>query len=109
MALTHADPAQPFDVRPLGAALAQSKSTALFKSEQLEVMRLVLPAGRSLPPHRVDGEITVQCLEGRVNFDADGGRTVLSAGQMLYLRGGVAHSLEAIADASLLLTVVLRE
>lgn len=108
MALDHADSAQPFDVRPLGEALERSKSTALFKSEQIEVMRLVLLAGRSMPPHRVDGEITVLCLEGRVNFDADGRMIELGAGQMLYLHGGVVHSLHALEDASMLVTVVLK-
>lgn len=107
MALDHPLPMQPIDIRPLGAALAAAKSTALFKSDQLEVMRLVLAAGRSLPPHRVDGEITVQCLEGRLRFDADGRQVELSAGQLLYLQGGVTHSLVALSDASLLVSIVL--
>jgi len=108
MAINHAPPARAIDVRPLGAALAGAKSSALFKSQQLEVMRLVLAAGKSLPPHRVDGEITVLCLEGRVNFEADGRCSPLAAGEMLYLHGGVMHSLRALDDSSLLVTVVLR-
>ena len=43
MALPHAAPAQPIDVAPLGAALSGTPSSALFKSEGLEVMRVVLP------------------------------------------------------------------
>lgn len=107
MALEHLLPMQPIDIRPLGSALANAKSTALFKSDQLEVMRLVLAQGRSLPPHRVDGEITVQCLEGRVRFEADGRQVELTAGQLLYLQGGVMHALLALSDASLLVSVVL--
>lgn len=107
MAIDHALPGQAIDVRPLGKALADAKSSALFKSEQLEVMRLVLATGKSLPPHRVDGEITVLCLEGRVRFEADGHQTELTAGRMLFLPGGVMHSLLALDDASLLVTVVL--
>ena len=42
MALKHAHPAQAVDMRPLGnTALTQTKSAALFKSEQLEVVRIV--------------------------------------------------------------------
>lgn len=107
MALKHLLPMQPVDLQPPEAGLADAKSVALFKSEQLEVMRLVLPAGRVLPRHRVDGEITVQCLEGDVVVHADGEQTALRAGQMLYLRGGVSHSVAASSDASLLLTVAL--
>ncbi|WP_310735336.1 hypothetical protein [Mitsuaria sp. TWR114] len=68
MALPHAAPAQPIDVAPLGAALSGTPSSALFKSEGLEVMRVVLPQGKSLPPHKVDGEITLHCLEGELEL-----------------------------------------
>ncbi len=108
MALKHLLPMQPVDIHSLDAGLAGAKSVALFKSEQLEVIRLVLPAGKSLPSHRVDGEITVQCLEGQVDIEADGRHTQLRSSQMLYLQGGVTHSIVASSDSSLLLTVVLR-
>ena len=45
-----------------------ARSHALFKSNDLEVMRIVLRAGQELPPHTVSGEITLQCLEGRIAF-----------------------------------------
>jgi 2-polyprenyl-6-methoxyphenol hydroxylase-like FAD-dependent oxidoreductase len=41
MALSHASPGQALDVRPLGARLATGKTAALFKSRDLEVLRLV--------------------------------------------------------------------
>lgn len=107
MALKHLLPMQPVDLHPLEAGLAGAKSVALFKSEQLEVIRLVMPAGKTLPPHRVDGEMTLQCLEGEVEVEADGEKTRLRAAQMLYLRGGASHGVTASSDASLLLTVVL--
>jgi quercetin dioxygenase-like cupin family protein len=107
MAIEHAQPGQPVDVRPLGARLANEKSHALFKSDQLEVMRLVLQTGKSLPPHKVAGEITIHCLEGRIDVGADAARHVLVAGQMLYLPGGVVHDVIALEDASALVTIVL--
>lgn len=108
MAIPHAAPGQAIDVRPLGARLSDAKTVALFKSEGLEVMRLVLQAGRSLPPHKVPGEITVQCLEGRLDVTAEGRSHLLGAGQMLYLQGGVLHGVTALEDASALVTVALR-
>jgi quercetin dioxygenase-like cupin family protein len=107
MAMPHAQPGQPVDVSPLGLRLADEKTVALFKSEQLEVIRLVLQAGKSLPPHRVPGEITIHCLEGRIAVGADGAQHVLGAGQLLYLRGGVLHDVTALQDASALVTIVL--
>jgi hypothetical protein len=64
MAIPHALPGQAIDVAPLGTRLSSEQTIALFKSADLEVIRLVLPAGKSLPPHKVAGEITIQCVEG---------------------------------------------
>ena len=97
MALPHAHPVQPIDVKPLGAALPGARSRALFKTDELEVMHLVLHAGKALPPHKVPGEITVQCIEGIVEFTADGHVSLLQAGQLLYLPGGVVHSLVGVS------------
>ena len=108
MAIPHALPGQVVEVQPLGARLPQEKTVALFKAQDLEVMRLVLPAGRSLPPHKVPGEITVQCIEGAIDVTADGQSHVLHAGQLLYLSGGVVHGVTALQDASAIVTVALR-
>ncbi len=73
MALPHAAPAEVVDVRPYGARIGGAQSVALFKSDdELEVMRLVLPAGGHMPSHQVVGEITLQCLEGAVDVTAGG-------------------------------------
>ena len=108
MAISHALPGQAVDVRPFGPGLAAQQTHALFKSADLEVMRLVLAAGRSMPPHSVPGEITVQCLEGALVVSAEGRSHALAAGQLLYLAGGVTHAVTALEDASALVTVALR-
>lgn len=108
MAIPHAKPGQVIDVAPLGPALSQATTIALFKADHLEVMRVVLRAGKSLPPHKVAGDITVQCIEGRLDVQADGQSHVLGGGQLLYLPGGVVHSVTALEDASALVTVALR-
>ena len=105
MALPHAESGQVVDL--LGNKAASAQSFALFKTTELEVMRLVLPAGRNIPPHQVAGEITVQCLEGSLEFSIGGETQVMHAGQLLHLSGGVEYSVTALEDASALLTVVL--
>ena len=107
MAIVHAQPGQPVNVSPLGPRLRGEKTVALFKSQELEVIRLVLPAGKALPPHQVPGEITIHCLEGRMAVGADGTQHMLGAGQLLYLGGGVLHDVTALEDASALVTIVL--
>ena len=107
MALSHASSGQIVDILSTDGTLPSAKSFALFKSEQLEVMRVVLPAGKAFPPHRVAGEITVQCLEGRIDFSVDGQSQELRSGQLLHLEGGVLHGLVGIEDSSALVTIVL--
>ena len=107
MAIVHAQPGQPVNVSALGPRLAGEKTVALFKSEELEVIRLVLQAGKALPPHKVPGEITIHCLEGRMAVGADGTQHMLGAGQLLDLGGGVLHDVTALEDASALVTIVL--
>ena len=120
MAIPHARPAETIDVRPLGAALAASKTLALFKSEGLEVIRLVLAAGASLPLHKVPGDITLQCIEGRIDVKTDAttdtttdtstddASHILDAGQMLFLAGDTVHGVLALEDASALVTIALK-
>ena len=107
MAIAHASPGEAIDVRPLGSRLPSEKIVALFKSEHLEVIRLVLTAGKSLPPHKVPGEITVLCIEGGIDVTAEGKSHVLRAGQLLYLSGDVTHGVVALEDASALVTIAL--
>lgn len=107
MAIPHACAGEPIDVRPLGAQLPDERTSALFKSEHLEVFRLVLRAGKEVPPHKVSGEITIQCIEGALDVTAGDQSRRLEAGQMLYVAAGCMHAVKAGADASALVTVAL--
>jgi quercetin dioxygenase-like cupin family protein len=109
MAIHHATSGEIIDIRPLGAALAKSITTVLVKTAAVEVIRLVVPAGKDIPEHRARGEITIQCLEGAVDLTAEGRTQRIAAGQMVYLAAGSTHSLHGVQDASVLLTVSLRE
>src|SRR5690606_38166156 len=99
MANNRAGPGEIIDVRPLGAALKDSRTRALFKTEQLEVIRLMVPMGKEIPIHKAPGDITVLCLEGRIDFTVgdDDVRTMV-AGDLLYLEAEQLHSLLGIED-----------
>src|ERR1700719_1254262 len=103
MAIPHAKPSEVVDVRPLGSALASAQTRTLVRAEQVEVIRLVVPAGKEIEEHQAKREIIVQCLEGRVAFTAFGKTQNLEAGTFLYLPTGEAHTVKGIEDASLLL------
>lgn len=107
MALTHTPSGQVVSVLPLGDRLAQATSSAILKAGQLEVMRVVLPAGKSMREHQTPGEITVQCLEGTVHFQSGGATHLLRAGDLVHLQPRALHALTAVQDASLLVTICL--
>lgn len=107
MALPHARPAQPVAVLPLGAAIQSSQNTALFKTPDLEVIRLVMPQGKEFPSHQVAGDVVVHCLEGAIEITLDDTRHVLEAQHLLHLPGKRPHSLRALQDASALVTIAL--
>lgn len=108
MALHHAVPGEIINIKPLGNNLRQAITTTLLKSEHLQVFRLILPAGKEFREHKVPGEITVQCLEGCIEFTAVGRTQELAAGELLYLNGGEPHALKGLKEASLLVTVFLQ-
>lgn len=107
MALPHLASNQIISLQPLGAQLQQVESHALLKTAQLEVLRIVLPAGKTLPEHAVPGDITLQCLEGRAQLRAGGTQQPLQAHDFVYLVGQVAHEITALTDCCLLVTIRL--
>lgn len=95
------------DLQPLGDSLRESRTTAIVKCDAFEAVRLIVPAGREIPPHQVSGNITLHCLEGRVLLGLADCTLELSAGQWVYLDGGATHSVRGVEDSSLLLTILL--
>ena len=106
MAIPHAESSQVVSVVPLGPDLAATKTWTLIKTEQMQLIRLVVPAGKEIPAHHAPAEITVQCIEGRVAFTASGRTQELGPGQLIYLTAGETHALRGIEDSSLLVTIL---
>jgi quercetin dioxygenase-like cupin family protein len=107
MAIPHAVHGQKLDIPRLGSEPAEARTQTLFKTPELEVMRLVVLKDKQMPSHSVARPITVQCLEGCVAFTAMGQTQELRAGQMLYLEGGQKHALHGVENSAVLLTILL--
>ncbi|HAH49371.1 MAG TPA: cupin, partial [Planctomycetaceae bacterium] len=106
MSPSHAKPGEVLTVAPLGADLESTKTKILVKTDDLEIVRMIIKAGNSLPSHSAQGVLTVQCLEGHVRFKCMGNDHDLKAGQMIYLPHAETHSVECVESAALLLTIV---
>ena len=66
---------------------------------------IALIAGSVLDEHENPGEATVQVLHGRIRLDADGASWEGISGDLIVVPQA-RHSLHALEDAAILLTVV---
>ena len=107
MAIHHASSGEVIDIGPLGDRIVNSPTMTLVKTDQLEIIRLMLPAGKEIADHKVAGPVTVQCLEGQIEFHMQHKSLSLERGQLIYLEGNQVHSLKGVQDASVLVTIQL--
>ena len=116
MALEHLLPGKTQSLLPERPLPAEFESRALFKGQDLEVIQLLMPEGRRMLDHRVDGEITLQCLKGCVDVISHAvgepdprPKARLTEGELMYLKRGEPHQLLAVVASSVLLTIALRK
>jgi quercetin dioxygenase-like cupin family protein len=104
MALAHSRPGEKVHLPSLAAA-TKTRAVALVKTKAFEAVQLVLRAGDQIARHAVPGHATIQCIEGSAILETDR-RIELSAGDWLYLERGEEHSISAVEDGSLLVTIL---
>lgn len=109
MALAHAQLLDVIPIHPLGEALSQTPSHSLLKTERLQLMRVVLVAGETMPPHHIEGEVCIQCIEGRVTVQAPSRNCALVPGELVVLPPGEPHSVLAEDSSSLLVTMLIHQ
>jgi len=84
---------------------AGHNAITLAKYPDLRLVLAVLRAGSHMTPHDPRERLAIQLLSGRLRVQTGGQRVDLSAGQLLTLDSARAHDIEALEDASFLLTV----
>jgi len=107
MGIQHCEPGTVVNLLHLDTRLPSEATFALVKTKQMEVIRMLLPQGKKIPMHKVTGEITVQCMVGRITFNVESEAHEMKAGDWLFLSGSQEHSLEAFEDSVLLITILL--
>lgn len=104
MALEHATPATAVHLTD-ASFLPPTKTAALVKTDRFEAVRLYIPEGVEIPSHQVSGFITFHCLDGHVVLGLD--REVkLRTGEWMFLDRETAHSVKAVEESYLLLTIL---
>lgn len=108
MATRHAVSGEVIDLETWAQDLPDEQTKAIVKTDDIELVRLVIPAGKEIPGHKVSGPIVVHCINGEVKFTAMDITQVLLPGQLLYLQPGEPHSLNAVKDSVVLLTIIFK-
>lgn len=104
MALHHAAAGEKVHLVSVGD-IADAKTAAIVKTDAFETAQLLLRAGERIASHAVRGYATIYCIDGAVVLHSCEDMEV-RGGDWLYLDRGQVHSLSAIEDSSLLLTIL---
>jgi quercetin dioxygenase-like cupin family protein len=79
--------------------------SSLVKGDGINVALMMLKKGAKMQEHHTRAPITVQVIEGKINFVAKGKSQVATAGTLIALDRAIEHSVEAVEESALVLTV----
>jgi quercetin dioxygenase-like cupin family protein len=77
----------------------------VYKTDGLRMVLVALHEGAVMARHTAAGIISVQVLEGEINFTADEQSVILKKEQMIALHKGLPHSVTALKESVFLLTL----
>jgi quercetin dioxygenase-like cupin family protein len=80
-------------------------AVTLVKEGGMSLVLSHLHAGGALQEHAAPGPATVQVLDGRVRVQIADEALEVSSGRLIAFNAGVRHSIEALEDSTLLLTL----
>ncbi len=88
-------------------AESDRNSITLFKSDTMRIVLMGLHPAAELKTHKANGIISVQVLEGEINFTADEQTVSIKKGLMIALQQNMLHSVKAVTESYFLLTLAM--
>ena len=79
-------------------------SKTIFKSGTMTMILMAMHKDAELKPHNADGPITVQVLDGTIEFTANQRSSQMEKGHLIALQQNITHSVRAVTDTCFLLT-----
>jgi len=106
-------PVVQIDLRARGAQLkteapwstSDRNAITLYKTDELRVALIALHEGAEMAEHSANGVLTVQVLEGEIDFRTEGKTNKLTEGQMVCLHRGLPHAVYATRESIFVLTL----
>lgn len=84
---------------------SDKNAITVFKTEKMRIVLIALHTNAELKPHKADGIISVQVLEGTINFSTDQQSYDLKKGQMVTLHENIMYQVKALEESMFLLTM----
>jgi quercetin dioxygenase-like cupin family protein len=88
-----------------GDARKSRGAVTLVKEGGMSVVLMHLHAGGTMGEHPHPGAATVQVLEGKIRIEIGADSLEAESGRLIAFNSGVRHSVEALEDSTLLLTL----
>ena len=83
----------------------EKNSITLFKSDKMRIVLIGLHQNAELKKHSANAIISVQVLEGNIEFAPDNSTHLLSSGQIIALQPNLSHRVVAKTESFFLLTL----
>lgn len=77
----------------------------IYKTNGLRMVLVALHKNAVLARHTADGILSLQVLDGEINFNTDDKSVAVKKGELIALHRGLYHSVEAIKESVFLLTL----
>ncbi len=84
-------------------------SITVFKSDTKTIVLIGMHKNAELKEHTTIGNISVQVLDGEINFFAEQQTLLLKKGQMVTLEANIPHSVTALKESFFLLTLEMNK
>ncbi len=84
-------------------------SLTIFKNDTLCMVIVGLHPEAAMKKHSATGAITVQILQGHINFETENQQSELTRGKMIALPPGIPHQVYAVKETFFLLTLALQK
>ncbi|MDM5271502.1 cupin domain-containing protein [Sulfurovum sp. zt1-1] len=81
------------------------KVTPLLETPFSKEIRICMSKGNMMKEHTAPGAITIMLLKGKLLLESQGHETILEDGDIVYLNPKIPHSLEAIEECIIRLTL----
>ena len=77
----------------------------IYKTDAMRIVLIALHKDAMLKEHSTNGVISVQVLDGEINFSTQGETYNLTKGKMIALHRNITHEVTAVEESVFLLTV----